>query len=388
MSVLRLDDAEGGWDGERRGLEIVAEPDRSDKASKFLRWLLHPLEPEEFVGTHFGKRPVVISRAAHGRDYYKGVFSLGEMERQLATCKLRWTDDVDAARYQGGARTTHNGEGVANAKDAWAKFAEGCSLRLSWPQRHSDALWGVLAQLEEFFGSASGVNAYATPAGAQGFAPHYDDIDAFVLQLEGEKRWRLYAPSSAEEVLPRFSSPNLPEAELGELLADFTLRPGDLLYMPRGVVHQAVVSDAQGGHSLHVTASVGRQHAWRDLLEVGLLGALETAAQKYPEWRENLPVDLGDHLGVVHAEEEEEEETTTTTATTTTSGTATRRAPPPRRGARRWACACARCSISSARSSPSTRWWTSSSARASSSIGCRRSSRRTTARACRSGRRT
>ena len=35
---------------------------------------------------------------------------------------------------------------------------------------------------------------YLTPAGSQGFAPHYDDIDAFVLQLEGKKHWKVYSP--------------------------------------------------------------------------------------------------------------------------------------------------------------------------------------------------
>ena len=37
-------------------------------------------------------------------------------------------------------------------------------------------------------------NRYLTPAGTQGFAPHYDDIEAFILQLEGKKHWRLYSP--------------------------------------------------------------------------------------------------------------------------------------------------------------------------------------------------
>ena len=36
--------------------------------------------------------------------------------------------------------------------------------------------------------------SYLTPAGSQGFAPHYDDIEAFVVQLEGKKHWRLYNP--------------------------------------------------------------------------------------------------------------------------------------------------------------------------------------------------
>jgi len=48
--------------------------------------------------------------------------------------------------------------------------------------------------------------SYLTPPGTQGFAPHYDDIEAFVLQLEGKKHWSLYSPKSPEETLPRFSS--------------------------------------------------------------------------------------------------------------------------------------------------------------------------------------
>ena len=47
---------------------------------------------------------------------------------------------------------------------------------------------------------------YLTPSNSQGFAPHYDDIEAFVLQLEGKKHWRLYSPRFDGEVLPRFSS--------------------------------------------------------------------------------------------------------------------------------------------------------------------------------------
>ena len=44
---------------------------------------------------------------------------------------------------------------------------------------------------------------YLTPPDSQGFAPHFDDIDAFVLQLEGKKLWKVYAPRSEREMLPR-----------------------------------------------------------------------------------------------------------------------------------------------------------------------------------------
>jgi len=50
----------------------------------------------------------------------------------------------------------------------------------------------MLSILEDFWGDGVGSNAYLTPAGSQGFAPHYDDVEAFVLQLEGSKDWKLY----------------------------------------------------------------------------------------------------------------------------------------------------------------------------------------------------
>ena len=71
--------------------------------------------------------------------------------------------------------------------------------------------------MQEFFGSFVGANAYVqfwarkrfipsilqlyrylTPRKAQGFAPHYDDIEAFVMQIEGKKRWKVYSPRYTE----------------------------------------------------------------------------------------------------------------------------------------------------------------------------------------------
>ena len=66
------------------------------------------------------------------RGYFDGCFSTAEIERQLERCELRWTEELDAAKYAGGTRTTHNGEGVARAADVWALGClayELCSLR-------------------------------------------------------------------------------------------------------------------------------------------------------------------------------------------------------------------------------------------------------------------
>jgi len=61
---------------------------------------------------------------------------------------------------------------------------------------------------------------YLTPPGSQGFSPHYDDIDAFVLQLEGSKRWRCYRPPTRAGLPGALLQPRLsPEDAIGDASA-------------------------------------------------------------------------------------------------------------------------------------------------------------------------
>jgi ribosomal protein L16 Arg81 hydroxylase len=75
-----------------------------------------------------------------------------------------------------------------------------------------------------YFGCVVGSNVYYTPADSQGFAPHFDDVDVFVLQIEGKKHWKLYTPDKSE-ALPRYSSGNLDPADLPEPSHDIVLTP-------------------------------------------------------------------------------------------------------------------------------------------------------------------
>ncbi len=135
-----------------------------------------------------------------------------------------------------------------------------------------------------------------TPQGTQGFAPHYDDIEAFVLQLEGKKRWRVYEPLSKEEKLPRFSSQNFEQSEIGQPIIDVILEQGDMLYFPRGYIHQAVACNDT--HSLHITVSCYQKNTWGDFLLKLLPGAVEIAMQEDVEFRRGLPINYLVNNGV------------------------------------------------------------------------------------------
>ncbi len=69
---------------------------------------------------------------------------------------------------------------------------------------------------------------------------------------------------SENETLPRYSSGNFTDAEVGSPIMEVLLTPGDVLYIPRGFIHQASTEDA---HSLHITVSAYQRNAWIDLLE-------------------------------------------------------------------------------------------------------------------------
>ena len=144
----------------------------------------------------------------------------------------------------------------------------------------------------------TGANAYLTPSGSQGFAPHYDDVVVFILQQEGSKRWRVYSPESGPETLPRTSSKDYDPEELKPPVMDVILGPGDMLYLPRGWIHQAVTT-RETGHSLHLTVSCMMGWSWCDYLE-HVLPAATAAAFKAedPTMRGGMPRGFLGYMGV------------------------------------------------------------------------------------------
>jgi bifunctional lysine-specific demethylase and histidyl-hydroxylase NO66 len=163
------------------------------------------------------------------------------------------------------------------------------------------------SKLQEYFHCMVGTNVYLTPPNSQGFAPHYDDIEAFVLQLEGAKHWRVYAPRNPQEQLPRVSSENFSQEDIGEPILDVTLEPGDLLYFPRGYIHQA--ETVQGKHSLHLTTSMFQKTSYADLLEALVPAALQRAINSDVRFREGMPLDMHQTMGLAFSDIDSPERT-------------------------------------------------------------------------------
>ncbi|XP_028653091.2 ribosomal oxygenase 1 [Erpetoichthys calabaricus] len=272
--------------------------DSRARADKLFEWLILPVSPSIFFSDVWEKKPALITR--HNPGYYKGLFSTEVFHKILKENDVQYGVNLDVTSYNNGQRQTHNPPGRALPFSVWNYFKNGCSLRLLNPQAFSVTVWNVLSILQELFGSMAGANVYLTPAGTQGFAPHYDDIEAFIIQLEGKKHWRVYQPRMADEFLPQFSSPNFSQAEIGQPILEVVVEAGDLLYFPRGFIHQGdCLPDA---HSLHITISSYQKNSWGSLLEKLLPAALQIAVEEDVEFREGLPLDYFSYMGVQNSE--------------------------------------------------------------------------------------
>ncbi|KAM9355485.1 ribosomal oxygenase 1 isoform 2-T2 [Pholidichthys leucotaenia] len=227
-----------------------------------------------------------------------------EAIRQAAAHEdVQYGVNLDVTSYFHDQRETHNPTGRALPFTVWDLYKSGCSLRMLNPQAFSSTVWNVLSILQEQFGSMVGANIYLTPPDTQGFAPHYDDIEAFVVQLEGKKHWRVYSPRSEDEVLPVFSSPNFSQADIGEPILDVVVEAGDLLYFPRGFIHQGnCLPDA---HSLHITISSYQKNSWGDLLQLVIPAALDIAMEEDVKFRQGLPLDYLTYMGVQNSEKDD-----------------------------------------------------------------------------------
>jgi ribosomal protein L16 Arg81 hydroxylase len=251
-----------------------------------LSMLLAPISREDFLRDHWERKPLHLSRGdAH---YYDSILTNGDLENIISTGDLRYPA-IQVARNgsylapEAYTRNIKHGSeffnGVPDIGQIQSEYRTGSTVVLPALQRTWAPLRKLCAALENDCSHAAHANAYLTPGDSPGFTPHYDTHEVFVLQIAGTKRWRLFEPPL---LLPHRTQPFTPVGyALPAPILEFDLKPGDLLYLPRGYVHAANTAES---HSAHITVGM-TVYTW-----VELISELIASSRDIPGFRAALPL--------------------------------------------------------------------------------------------------
>ena len=226
----------------------------------------------DFLDVDWGRR----ARVWEGRERadFSDLLTLDGVDRALTTTALRTPffrlvragERIEPAAYtRSGRAGSRPVAGIVDPVAVASLFEQGATIVLQAMHRWSEPVARFCRDLEVELGFPCQVNAYVTPAGAQGLELHHDPHDVFVLQAFGRKRWQVHAAPG--------ESPREPwEAGVGA---------GDTVYMPAGTPHAAFAQDQVSGHltvGVHVAA-------WRD----AVAGAWASVLEHEPSLDEALP---------------------------------------------------------------------------------------------------
>jgi 50S ribosomal protein L16 3-hydroxylase len=189
--------------------------------------LLGGLTPEQFMKRHWQKKPLLIRQALPDmkplieRSQLLEMVESEEVESRLIVRKgAKW----NLKKGPMGRKSLPS----LKTPD-WTVLIQGVDL-------HNDAVHSLLQQFR-FVPDArldDLMISFATEGG--GVGPHVDSYDVFLLQAQGQRKWRIGRQKGYElqEGLPlKILKDFKPEAE-------FVLNPGDMLYLPPGYAHDGV----------------------------------------------------------------------------------------------------------------------------------------------------
>jgi ribosomal protein L16 Arg81 hydroxylase len=262
-----------------------------------LTQVLRPVEADAFFRDYWEKQPLHVAR--NDPSYYRSLFSLHDLDAVIAFSRPKFVEPGDFkpngppkhAYVQGWLADDEPFPTVLypTVAEVQQSFLRGKTVILTAVQHRWPPAAALCRSLEAFFGCPVHANMYLTPPGAQGFDAHFDGHEVFVLQLEGTKHWRFYG-SGREWPLPDEDGPVALD-RLGPVTQEVFVQPGDMLYMPRGYIHEAFTSDKA---SMHLTVGV-KVYRMVDLIR----HALDAVSRRDARFREAAPIGVlpGGQLG-------------------------------------------------------------------------------------------
>ncbi len=268
----------------------MARPSQTPRIAAFGD-LIAPLDEADFFATYHDRQPVHIR--SERPDRFADIMSWDILTRLLNMTSV-WTEDtlqlvldkepIPAAHYcvEGiGHRAGDRLQPDAEQVKTWLR--RGASLVANDIDTLSPGMSAAFDLIEKRLGAKVQSNLYCSSAQHQAFDAHFDTHEVFALHIEGEKTWRVYqgrtdrpiAHPGFRELTQDFHAQNR-----GAVLFEATLRPGDVLYIPRGYYHDALADSASVHLACGVTYPIG----------VDIVGILHQHTFSHSAFRGNLPL--------------------------------------------------------------------------------------------------
>jgi len=229
--------------------------------------IIYPHNVREFVNNYFEIKPLLISR--NNCSYFESLLTISEINLLLERKDIHYPsirlvkDGLELPQTDYLKNLPYGNqvfEGLIENDRLFTLFSEGCTIVFQALHRTLPSLATFCRSVESFFKIPVQTNIYLTPTSSQGFAPHFDNHDVFILQTYGSKFWRVYDSPQYLPTKPfdkqrwKKSKPSI----------EIELKEGDTLYIPRGFVHDAITSTRP---SMHITLGL-LTYTWIDVFKI------------------------------------------------------------------------------------------------------------------------
>ena len=195
--------------------------------------LPNEITPEIFLRDYWQKKPLVVRNALPqivGMFEPADIFELATNEEATARLVKQYTDDDWRVKLGGITEAD-----LADVPEKWSVLVQNME---QWSEELGE-MWNAFGFIPQWQRDDIMVS-YAPKGGSVG--KHYDEYDVFLVQGYGHRRWQVgkWCDPSTE------FKPNQPIRifdDMGELVIDEVMAPGDLLYIPSRMAHYGVAQD-------------------------------------------------------------------------------------------------------------------------------------------------
>jgi ribosomal protein L16 Arg81 hydroxylase len=208
--------------------------------------LLAPVSTSEFLEVFRARKRLHI--AASDPTRAETLFSWRDIDTLLSEHAL--DEDVrimrDGVQIPRQLYTSNQGKHL-NVRSFHDLLPQGVSIVVDSVERSIPNICQLCTAIEREMGICTEVNAYLSFFKGGAFKPHFDVMDVLVVQVHGNKQWRIWnteVPYPIEMADRAKVNASVAPDQVVEMA------PGDVLFIPRGEPHSAAVSTK---HSVHLT---------------------------------------------------------------------------------------------------------------------------------------